>query len=431
MKIHFSCPFCAKSYSVDETLAGRKGRCKDCGTTMQIPGATATKPVAPAPAPAPKARPAARPRPAPDPAPMPAHDVSDPYGLADEPAPMPARRDMLADAEEAAALPRGGMGKPGGGARKKKKKRGADEGPWGLPIRQGAIGLMVLVLFLGRVMKYARRAHQEGEIGPYLQTGMLGLCLLAAALSLVSVVGAIVSFSRGNRSAFRGESTGGQAAWGLTVLASLAVAYFFLTGTLSFSGRGQLAAMDASLSATERVPIGVYEDLVDTAIRHQRRMAAALDKLGSPEFGAGMEAAMELEMLKFEAESILARGRSTPAPTREQVSQLYAKFADPFRQAFQETVRAARDAQGRLDAPPGSPPAKAMREVVDGATEYADGYARAYPEGSTDSTGWYFAVFSKDAGSGTRDFDAALARAPVPAPAPPTGAPVSAPGRAP
>ena len=37
-KIHLECPFCHRHYEVDGALAGRKSRCKDCGTVFPIPG---------------------------------------------------------------------------------------------------------------------------------------------------------------------------------------------------------------------------------------------------------------------------------------------------------------------------------------------------------------------------------------------------------
>jgi uncharacterized protein (TIGR00266 family) len=36
--IEFSCPSCSKKYKVDDSFAGRKARCKECGNTMPIPG---------------------------------------------------------------------------------------------------------------------------------------------------------------------------------------------------------------------------------------------------------------------------------------------------------------------------------------------------------------------------------------------------------
>ena len=35
--IHFECPSCASPFEVDDRLAGRAGRCKNCGGRMKIP----------------------------------------------------------------------------------------------------------------------------------------------------------------------------------------------------------------------------------------------------------------------------------------------------------------------------------------------------------------------------------------------------------
>lgn len=47
MKIAFACPTCGKQLSVDATLAGRTGRCKNCGTGLVVPSSgQATGPLA-------------------------------------------------------------------------------------------------------------------------------------------------------------------------------------------------------------------------------------------------------------------------------------------------------------------------------------------------------------------------------------------------
>lgn len=38
MSISFSCDFCSRKYRVDESLSGRKVKCKECGTDLTIPG---------------------------------------------------------------------------------------------------------------------------------------------------------------------------------------------------------------------------------------------------------------------------------------------------------------------------------------------------------------------------------------------------------
>lgn len=43
-KISISCPSCAKRYGVPEEYAGKQFKCKDCGASIKIPGATASAP---------------------------------------------------------------------------------------------------------------------------------------------------------------------------------------------------------------------------------------------------------------------------------------------------------------------------------------------------------------------------------------------------
>src|ERR1700744_320422 len=90
MSISFSCDSCGKSFTVDDKFAGKKGKCKQCGATMQIPnGAT--------PQPAPSSAPASRgvdreispSRRTPGPPPAPKADL---FGFDDEPA---ARRSAV------------------------------------------------------------------------------------------------------------------------------------------------------------------------------------------------------------------------------------------------------------------------------------------------------------------------------------------------
>jgi predicted Zn finger-like uncharacterized protein len=45
MAIHFACPQCGAPFVVEERLAGRKARCKRCGTTTMIPGNKEAAPV--------------------------------------------------------------------------------------------------------------------------------------------------------------------------------------------------------------------------------------------------------------------------------------------------------------------------------------------------------------------------------------------------
>ena len=54
MSISFTCPSCGRHYNVNESLAGRKVRCKSCGSPVKVPASAETS------------------------------DLDDPYGLADQ-----------------------------------------------------------------------------------------------------------------------------------------------------------------------------------------------------------------------------------------------------------------------------------------------------------------------------------------------------------
>jgi hypothetical protein len=171
MTIDFSCDECGKDYQVSPALAGKKGRCKQCGHTMRIPdlalatatasaggargglktfGAEPSAPRRPASAPpAPhqtKAKPKAKPT----------TEDDDPYGFADaepEPEPLaplpPAMRRPAFQPEPTAPA-----GKP-----KKKKKGGffaskANGGSGGSRAAGGASigGVIAVVLFVLRLV---------------------------------------------------------------------------------------------------------------------------------------------------------------------------------------------------------------------------------------------------------------------------------------
>jgi predicted Zn finger-like uncharacterized protein len=41
MSVAFTCPFCSRKYRVDDSLGGRKVKCKECGTDLTVPSAAA------------------------------------------------------------------------------------------------------------------------------------------------------------------------------------------------------------------------------------------------------------------------------------------------------------------------------------------------------------------------------------------------------
>ena len=69
MNISFKCPRCDKTFRADERFAGKQVRCKQCGATAMVPSPSHKGPIAPAEEP----------------------ESNDPYGLAEEPSPLPPR----------------------------------------------------------------------------------------------------------------------------------------------------------------------------------------------------------------------------------------------------------------------------------------------------------------------------------------------------
>ena len=415
MEIEFACPFCRKPHSVGPELAGRRGRCKDCGTVMRIPGerpaavaeeatprekpaARLAAPVQASPRPTSSPPPVPRPRPktAPVPEPEPIVVVDDPYGLADE-LPAPSLRQGLVDAgtaePEAAPLPRAGF-EP---SAKAKRKR-VDEGPWGLPIRHAAMKVMVVAIAVG---KFAQAMLSSGKVEGLTYVGLVGcgLYILVAALSGLSLIGAAVSLSRGNRLAFSGESGRAQFGW----LATIVLSFYGVYGVISgFQGgdRALLTSLDARLSITEKADVAVYDRLISELIGIHYRLVAILPTLPRPESSHGRVAWMALADIARDQTRILSEAAATPKPTRGQVRQLYGRHHGAILAALDRTARAVHDALARLAPPADSEFGRMLRTVEADTIKYQNSYKKFYPAGATDSTGWYFAVFGEAAAPG-------------------------------
>jgi len=167
MQIVFSCANCGRKFEKDVSLAGKKGRCKDCGHVFVIP--TPSRMPQPAPARAPQRVAAAgdtdrptsargpqpsstwpdshrqKPRPAPSPAaPIYAEAIDDPYGLDDVPAVLPeAEFASAASEEEELAVPRRIAPTASQHQKRRSSRRGESSGFFGgLP---GIVYLIVLV----------------------------------------------------------------------------------------------------------------------------------------------------------------------------------------------------------------------------------------------------------------------------------------------
>jgi hypothetical protein len=209
MNITFDCPFCRHPFTVPEAYAGKKAKCKHCGTSLQIPGTppatAASTPAAAAPKPAPK--PAAAPKPAtvaaPKPAPKPA-TVATPkpapkpqpleakpaeiYGLDDDDVvarPSPAGsiyEEELEAADQPPVVRRAGSGS---GKSKPKRSKASSAGPsentlQARKIGWGLMGLGVLSFVLPMVGLQIKGLHR---LGPEQQAAFgIGFVVLGAAV---------------------------------------------------------------------------------------------------------------------------------------------------------------------------------------------------------------------------------------------------------
>jgi hypothetical protein len=196
MSLSFSCPNCDRKYTVGETLAGKRVKCKGCGADLRIPAAPPRGP-----------------------------ESDDIYGLYDEGAPGRGESPGVDHEEPVAAFPRGSG--PGPSRAKPKSAARGDGQPWGLELRKGVIffifaGLLGIVLLqFGFVIK----PRGGKPMDPAAQRMLGGVFLaIGSILAVISYAGAGISYLRGNRRAFEGESTLGQVAWiGSGVVALLMV----------------------------------------------------------------------------------------------------------------------------------------------------------------------------------------------------------------
>jgi hypothetical protein len=136
MSISFRCPSCGKGYSVGDELAGKKGKCKQCGGVFAVPAGAPSKPAPPRPA--------------------------DPYDLDEEPAPLPPRGAVGRPAAMAdAPKPKGGSGK---------KKRSTSDGGRSKGFFAGIGGSgFVLVLIALRLVTLGGRAMRPNGPPPAVQ----------------------------------------------------------------------------------------------------------------------------------------------------------------------------------------------------------------------------------------------------------------------
>jgi len=141
----FFCPNCGKRFDREESLAGKKARCKDCQHVFVIPAPAGQRP-------APPARSQPRPSPARPANPTPSRPAADPYGLAESSSLPPARNPYAEPDEGYVSLQ---PIRPGAPVKRKPRRRGGNEFAWLGPLTVGVIALEAILLLLFGSLTYA------------------------------------------------------------------------------------------------------------------------------------------------------------------------------------------------------------------------------------------------------------------------------------
>jgi hypothetical protein len=196
MGITFTCPSCDRSFTVDDQLAGKRGRCRSCGSVIRIP-----EPVADA---------------------APGLSVEDLYGLEDAPAISAGEKQGSGRGPfgESTLLPSRAMTQGKGKPQRKPRRIGSGE-PWGIAIRRAACSCLFGSLILSRLLRLVPLEYRSSQLLAFFMFAAISVIGVGVVLTVVSIVGASVSFMTGNTRAFFSESKGEMAGWLVAGLISI------------------------------------------------------------------------------------------------------------------------------------------------------------------------------------------------------------------
>ncbi len=202
--IIFQCSSCGQQFEVDDSLAGKKGRCKNCGERFAIPGLSANAPASVRRTPA-KLTGSASPAPPAAPA-----AASSPFDDLE----MPPAAGPVRDVEKA---PRR--------TTKSRNPSAARTGPFLTALRGATVGFFLVYFALAAPSVSLERRFVPGgslsklpfgaiptELGPVVTALACSRlvaqvsAMLTAVLAVVSFAGTTLSYLRGNRAAFEGGS---------------------------------------------------------------------------------------------------------------------------------------------------------------------------------------------------------------------------------
>lgn len=226
MSITFTCPNCGRSFTVDDRMAGKRGKCKSCGGAIRVPEpASESSPIV---------------------------SAADLYGLEDAPAVA-----SSSAREELTVLPRQTGGRGGAEsapkARAKKKRSGGGE-PWGVGFRKAGFNCLIVGIFITVFLKAVPQEYRSHPGMVVALGSVLLVDVVGVLLTIVSVVGALVAFLSGNTRAFSCDSLGEGSSWGTAIFLTCVFIAGFIQGYNQARGRipgrppalGGMPAMPAS-----------------------------------------------------------------------------------------------------------------------------------------------------------------------------------------
>ena len=171
----FFCPNCGKRFDREESVAGKRARCKDCQHVFVIP-AVAGQRLAPA------ARSQPRPSPARSATPTPSRPADDPYGL-DESRSLPPARNPYAEPDEGSVALQ--PIRPGTPVKRKPRRRGGNAFAWLGPVTAGGIALELILLPILGYLTYAESPASATVVFEILRAVFIGMNVLIAVVTLI------------------------------------------------------------------------------------------------------------------------------------------------------------------------------------------------------------------------------------------------------
>jgi hypothetical protein len=195
MSITFTCSSCHRSFTANDQLAGKRAKCKACGAVIKIPTPVAAS--------------------------TDGLSVDDLFGLEDAPAASAGANQARGRGTVGNSTPTPSAVATRSSGKPKRKKSGSGSGPSGVVIRRIACSCLFASLIISRLLRMVPSEYQTNQVLASFMFATISVVAIGVLLTLVSFVGATVSFMTGNTRAFASESTGEMAGWLVAGLVSV------------------------------------------------------------------------------------------------------------------------------------------------------------------------------------------------------------------